>query len=250
MEKLKIKEALSCITGRICLTSDCWSSITTDGYLSLPAHFIDNSWNLQKIILNFTFLPPLHTGLAMSDHVFGLSKDLEFKKRFFSITLDNASANDSMVDYLKTEIYFVCEGGYFHVRRCAHVMNLKLVGDFIINYILISELLIRNYPSLDFVIPKTYRVEISNKESVYTIPMLNYLHCPTTEEWGSVGRIFKLLKVFYHNCVFSDYNYPIVTNENDLHDRFMRKMATRMYVKFEKYWDEFSTVMAVAAVCM
>ncbi|KAL4575962.1 hypothetical protein LXL04_012050 [Taraxacum kok-saghyz] len=67
-----------------------------------------------------------------------------------------------------------------------------VVDDFIINYILVktaetlhfiftknqirfcalrSELLIRNYPSLDFVIPKAYRVDISNKESDYTIPV-------------------------------------------------------------------------------
>lgn len=75
MEKLKIKDALSCSSGRICLTSDCWTSITTDGYLALTAHFIDGDWNLQKMILNFSFLPPPHTGLALNDHVFSLLKD-------------------------------------------------------------------------------------------------------------------------------------------------------------------------------
>ena len=91
----------------------------------------------------------------------------------------------------------------------------------------------------------------------------NYLHCPTTEEWGRVERIFNFLKVFYEvTCAFSGSNYPttnlyfanvltvrvLLQKEKDGHDRFMQKMASRMYVKFEKYWDEFSTVMAVAAV--
>ena len=48
MEKVKIRDALSCVPGRICLTSDYWTSITTDGYMSLTTHFIDNSWIILK----------------------------------------------------------------------------------------------------------------------------------------------------------------------------------------------------------
>uniref|UniRef100_A0A803L3A7 Uncharacterized protein n=1 Tax=Chenopodium quinoa TaxID=63459 RepID=A0A803L3A7_CHEQI len=69
-EKDKLKEELSVVKGRISLTSDCWTSITTDGYMSLTAHFVDNQWNLQKKIPNFRFLPPPHTGVHMSDHVY------------------------------------------------------------------------------------------------------------------------------------------------------------------------------------
>ena len=124
MEKVKIRDALSCVPGRICLTSDCWTSITTDGYMSLTAHFIDNSWNLHKMILNFSFLPPPHTGLAMSDHLFSLLKDWGIQKKVFSVALDNASANDAMVDFLKYELDLVGGGTYFHVRCCAHILNL------------------------------------------------------------------------------------------------------------------------------
>ncbi|KAF7820896.1 zinc finger BED domain-containing protein RICESLEEPER 2-like [Senna tora] len=40
-DKLKKHMAKSC--GRICLTSDCWTSYTTEGYICLTAHFIDES---------------------------------------------------------------------------------------------------------------------------------------------------------------------------------------------------------------
>ena len=42
----------------------------------------------------------------------------------FSITLDNASANDAMVDFLKDELDLVGGGTYFHVWCCAHILNL------------------------------------------------------------------------------------------------------------------------------
>jgi hypothetical protein len=34
--------------GRICLTSDLWTSLTTDGYMCLTAHFIDKNWVLTR----------------------------------------------------------------------------------------------------------------------------------------------------------------------------------------------------------
>ena len=48
--KDKLKIVLGSLPGRICLTSDLWTSISTDGYISLTAHYVDLSWKLQKKI--------------------------------------------------------------------------------------------------------------------------------------------------------------------------------------------------------
>jgi len=48
-----LKEFLHSIPGRVAFTSDCWTLLTIDGYISLTAHFIDDNWCLQKRILNF-----------------------------------------------------------------------------------------------------------------------------------------------------------------------------------------------------
>ena len=40
-EKERMKFMLQSAPGRICFTSDLWTSIVTDGYLSLTAHFIE-----------------------------------------------------------------------------------------------------------------------------------------------------------------------------------------------------------------
>ena len=51
------------------MTSDLWTSITTDGYIAVSVHFIDNDWVLQKKILKFSFMPPPHSGVALSEKV-------------------------------------------------------------------------------------------------------------------------------------------------------------------------------------
>ncbi|RYR49928.1 hypothetical protein Ahy_A07g036457 [Arachis hypogaea] len=52
-EKEKLKSTLLVIPNRVCLTSDLWTSITTEGYLCLTAHFVDLNWKLQSKILSF-----------------------------------------------------------------------------------------------------------------------------------------------------------------------------------------------------
>ena len=68
-EKEKLQNLLNSIQGRICLTSDLWTSISTDGYLTLTAHFVDQEWKLQKIILNFIHMPLPHSSVALSKKI-------------------------------------------------------------------------------------------------------------------------------------------------------------------------------------
>ncbi|RID59768.1 hypothetical protein BRARA_F02977 [Brassica rapa] len=45
-EKLKLRQKLKEIPGRICLTADLWRALTVEGYLCLTAHYIDRDWTL------------------------------------------------------------------------------------------------------------------------------------------------------------------------------------------------------------
>src|ERR1044072_9501546 len=45
-EKKKLREVMGRIPDRVCLTSDCWTAATTEGYLCLTAHFVDENWKL------------------------------------------------------------------------------------------------------------------------------------------------------------------------------------------------------------
>lgn len=40
----------------------------------------------------------------------------------------------------------------------------------------------------------------------------------------------------------------VLKEEMENSDAFMKNMATKMFGKFEKYWSEFSTIMAIATI--
>ena len=94
-EKDDIKNKLKSIPGRICLTSDLWTSITSKGYICLTAHYVDENWELKNIILNFCHMPPPHTGTLLSEKILSFLEEWCIEKKIFFITLDNASNNDN-----------------------------------------------------------------------------------------------------------------------------------------------------------
>jgi len=91
----------------------------------------------------------------------------------------------------------------------------------------------------------------------------NFVHCPRHDEWSRLEKLCEFLRVFYEvTCAFSGSKYPtsnlyfpnvvrvriLLKEEMEKGDGFMKDMATRMYGKFEKYWAEFSTIMAIATI--
>ncbi|KAK9689202.1 hypothetical protein RND81_09G043000 [Saponaria officinalis] len=271
-------------------------SVITDGYITLTAHFIDENWQFQKRVLNFSFLPPPHSGVAMSIKVTGLLREWGIENRIMSITLDNASANDAMVASLKPDLNLLSNGDYFHARCCAHILNLivqegfkdldsailkvresvkyckgsQLRKQIFLNYVQHVKLesargLRQDFPThwnstylmLDSAL--YYRKALNNLAK----SDLNYLHCPTEGEWDKIEKICKFLKVFYDVIsLFSGTKFPtanlyftqvlrvrlLLKEEMGNRDGFMKTMATKMFVKFDKYWSSFSTIMAIAVV--
>ena len=68
-------------------------------YFCLIAHYIDEDWNYHKRILNFCLIPN-HKG----DTIGRMIKDCLLKRgisKIFTIIVDNASSNDTALEYLK-----------------------------------------------------------------------------------------------------------------------------------------------------
>jgi hypothetical protein len=128
LEKHKVKSLLNVCPGRINLTSDLWTSLTTDGYICLTAHFIDNNLVLSKRVLSFSFMPPPHNGASLAEKIYSLLVEWGIDKNVFSITLGNASVNDLCVVNLKPKLNMKkalpCESELFHMCCCAHILNL------------------------------------------------------------------------------------------------------------------------------
>uniref|UniRef100_A0A0D3DDY6 hAT-like transposase RNase-H fold domain-containing protein n=1 Tax=Brassica oleracea var. oleracea TaxID=109376 RepID=A0A0D3DDY6_BRAOL len=102
------------------------------GYICITAHFIDENWRLNNKILAFCNLKPPHSGEEIAKAVYDCLKGWGLEKKVFTITLDNAKANDSMLNILKHRLLssngssngLLCNGKFLHVRCSAHILNL------------------------------------------------------------------------------------------------------------------------------
>ena len=91
----------------------------------------------------------------------------------------------------------------------------------------------------------------------------NYKDRPTSEEWKQIEKISKFLKVFYDvTNIFSGTKYPTsnlyfhgvwkiqmhLRKEVEGTDWYMSGVVQQMQRKFDKYWAEYSPVLAMAIV--
>ncbi|KAL5557277.1 hypothetical protein UlMin_039513 [Ulmus minor] len=274
-EKLKIKAMFEEVSGRVSLTSDMWSSCISDGYMCLTAHFIDKEWRLQKRILNFCFMPPPHTGVALSEKIFDLLFGWKIERKLFSLTLDNASSNDVSVEALGSQLQLKgllpYNGEFFHLRCCCHILNL-VVQDGLkhidraiekiresVKYVKGSRSQVRKQKFLDCVNALLYRRAFEH----LALSDSNYKSCPSAEEWDKVEKVWRFLQVFYDaTLVFSGTKYPTanfffpsisqcyLTLKMALEgtDEYLRFIASMMWVKFQKYWANFSVILAIACI--
>ncbi|WOL06198.1 zinc finger BED domain-containing protein RICESLEEPER 2-like [Canna indica] len=245
LEKKKIKALLGSVD-RISLTSDLWTSNQTIGYMCLTAHFLDNDWNLQKRVLSFISMPPPHTGLMISDSIFSCLNDWGIENKISTITLDNASSNDSAVRHLKDSftlkksLFF--DGKIFHVRCCAHILNIMVQDGLVVIHEIISKVresvkYIKGSPArlhkfneiarqLQLSTTKRLILDVSTRwNSTYAMlesalqfkdvfPRYherdpNYKSVPSYEDWEKTDKIMEFLEVFNEATnVFSGYEYP------------------------------------------
>eukprot|EP00268_Persea_americana_P044179 TRINITY_DN4464_c0_g2_i4.p1 TRINITY_DN4464_c0_g2~~TRINITY_DN4464_c0_g2_i4.p1 ORF type:complete len:722 (-),score=131.76 TRINITY_DN4464_c0_g2_i4:535-2700(-) len=126
-EKRKLKQIFMKSNQRICLTTDTWTSVQNLSYMCLTAHWIDKDWKLHKRIINFCVISS-HKGEALGKELEACLVDWGINK-LCTLTVDNASANNVATGYLrrkfsKKSATFILGGECFHMRYCAHIINL------------------------------------------------------------------------------------------------------------------------------
>ena len=82
----------------------------------VTTHYV-NKWKLNSKLLAFCELESPHTRMELSRKVFEVLKDWGIDGKIFSLTLDNASPNDSMQNILKERLNLknglLCNGDFF-----------------------------------------------------------------------------------------------------------------------------------------
>lgn len=86
----------------VSLTTDCWKFTHQKiEYMVITGYFIDQNWRLQKRVLSFVHIPPPRTGLDIADGIHKCLKEWEIEDKIFTISVDNASYNDTALRRLK-----------------------------------------------------------------------------------------------------------------------------------------------------
>ncbi|XP_019158337.1 PREDICTED: zinc finger BED domain-containing protein RICESLEEPER 2-like [Ipomoea nil] len=125
-ERLKLKCVFRGNTQRVSITTDTWTSIQRINYMVVTAHFIDEEWKLNKKIISFVPIIS-HKGEAVAKVLETCLLDWGIRN-VYSITVDNASSNDTAIGFLKKKLMSwgtsIVKGKYIHMRCIAHILNL------------------------------------------------------------------------------------------------------------------------------
>lgn len=246
-EKKKLKKLLAKVS-KISLTTDLWKSKTQQiEYMVVTGHWVDSDWKLQKRILSFVDIPPPHTGLEIASTLFNCAKEWRIENKVYTVSVDNASSNDVAIKHMKDSFssfsQLMCSGRLFHVRCCAHILNL-LVQD---GLGVISDIVDNVRASVDYVSRSQTRVILfsecatqlnqagAGKKLVhdcrtrwnsthdmlkcaydfravfgrYRTVDLKYTHCPTDDDWEKIGKVCNFLVKFKSTTqLVSGSDYP------------------------------------------
>ncbi|XP_051150502.1 zinc finger BED domain-containing protein RICESLEEPER 2-like [Andrographis paniculata] len=231
-ERKALKELLKSVS-KISLTTDMWkSSHQVIEYMVITGHFIDSGWKLQKRILSFVKVPAPRRGIDVANAIFKCLKAWGIEDKVFSISVDNASYNDSCLRYLKDYISrstkLVLDGALFHVRCCAHILNLLVqdglsrIKDIIHNvresvkYVNFNDSRLKSFGEVveqkhlkerKLIIDcptrwnSTYHMLAAALKfkivfSEYQEREPHYTFAPSNEDWEKVEKVCKLLEVF------------------------------------------------------
>uniref|UniRef100_A0A0D3BTU7 HAT C-terminal dimerisation domain-containing protein n=1 Tax=Brassica oleracea var. oleracea TaxID=109376 RepID=A0A0D3BTU7_BRAOL len=200
---------------KICLTSDCWTSLAGDGYIAVTAHYVDAKWVLHSKIVSFCEVLPPHSGEVLASKVQKCLRKWGIEKKVFTLTLDNVAANDNMQDVLRDRLNqddnLVCKGEFFHVRCSAHILNLIVqAGLEVINPAFCKLRETAKYFKGEGLHLQTVEFDLSN-----------------AEEGSEVSTWFKEIQ-----CLLE------VQKSNE--DIVIQTMISNMREKFDKYWEYFT----------
>ncbi|CAG8483782.1 12266_t:CDS:2 [Gigaspora rosea] len=125
--KQELKTYLSSNNSKISFTSDLWTFPNNKAFISATAHYIDESWVLQEMIIDFGLITGKHSGLNISNGFFKVLDDYDIASKFLAITLDNASNSNVFVQELEKkldEINIKWDSESLRFRCFNYILNL------------------------------------------------------------------------------------------------------------------------------
>lgn len=119
IEIKKMKE----LNTKLSCSLDIWTSPNGVAFLGVHAHYVSSSWTLEKQLLAFSPFPGVHSGVAIFNLFDKVIETYGIKEKVISVTMDNASNNDSFMNILIQKYPTI--DAESHIRCFAHVLNIS-----------------------------------------------------------------------------------------------------------------------------
>ncbi|CAN1156042.1 Putative AC transposase [Linum perenne] len=127
-ERDRFRQLIDDNKGRIAITTDMWTaSNQRKGYMAVTAQYIDNTWKLRNHMMGFIYVPAPHTSERLASVLVKCMLEWNVDNKVSTITLDNCSTNDAMLEKVKMSLgvsNLMGEGAFLHMRCSAHILNL------------------------------------------------------------------------------------------------------------------------------
>ncbi|KAK9961837.1 hypothetical protein ABG768_007237 [Culter alburnus] len=112
-----VKDGVMCklkTAERVGITSDTWTSVATESYMSVTAHYIDELWNLVSYVLQTTEVQTDHRSVSLVEMLTKAMEEWGLLSKDPAIVTDNAANMIRAVEIT----------GLTHVGCFAHIINL------------------------------------------------------------------------------------------------------------------------------
>ena len=74
----------------LAVTSDGWTSIATQNYVTMTAHFIDEEWCMKSLCLQTRHVPESNTGLVLKERHKDAFREWKIDEKTITRVVDNA----------------------------------------------------------------------------------------------------------------------------------------------------------------
>lgn len=129
-EREQFKKMLQEVPGSFALTTDIWTTDTNDkSFMSVTVHFLNTSWKIKHVLLDFISMDESHTGIAIANAMENWLRSMNIVSKLIAITCDNASANNKfLLDFSNSisQAGFVFDNTQQSIRCFGHVLNLAV----------------------------------------------------------------------------------------------------------------------------
>ncbi|XP_059210868.1 E3 SUMO-protein ligase ZBED1-like [Centropristis striata] len=76
---------------RVAITTDCWTALTAESYMTITCHYICNNWQMNSVVLLTESLPSRHTADLLAEKMNEAVEQWGFEGRVIACVHDNAA---------------------------------------------------------------------------------------------------------------------------------------------------------------